>query len=152
MGPPPGAGQLHPLLKVREHYRRAFFQMGFAEMPTDQFVESSFWNFDTLYQPQQHPARDAHDTFFLESPQSADPKKIPNDYIDRVKKMHEEGGQGSTGWKYTWSKDESLKNIMRTHTTAVSSRVLYKYAQELKKNGGEWKPMKCFSIDRVFRN
>lgn len=25
----------------------------------------SFWNFDALFQPQQHPARDAHDTFFL---------------------------------------------------------------------------------------
>ena len=34
-------------------------------MPTNNFVESSFWNFDALFQPQQHPARDAHDTFFL---------------------------------------------------------------------------------------
>ena len=34
-------------------------------MPTNKFVESSFWNFDALFQPQQHPARDAHDTFFL---------------------------------------------------------------------------------------
>eukprot|EP01049_Picozoa_sp_SAG25_P004260 SAG25_NODE_264_length_10707_cov_19.216043_12_plen_142_part_00 len=37
----------------------------FEEMPTDRFVESSFWNFDTLFQPQAHPARDAHDTFFI---------------------------------------------------------------------------------------
>ena len=37
----------------------------FEEMPTNNFVESSFWNFDALFQPQQHPARDAHDTFFL---------------------------------------------------------------------------------------
>ena len=37
----------------------------FTEMPTNNFVESSFWNFDALFQPQQHPARDAHDTFFL---------------------------------------------------------------------------------------
>lgn len=35
------------------------------EMPTNNFVESSFWNFDALFQPQQHPARDAHDTFFI---------------------------------------------------------------------------------------
>ena len=27
---------------------------------------SSFWNFDALFQPQQHPARDSHDTFFLQ--------------------------------------------------------------------------------------
>ena len=37
----------------------------FTEMPTDNFIESSFWNFDALFQPQQHPARDQHDTFFL---------------------------------------------------------------------------------------
>lgn len=37
----------------------------FTEMPTNNFVESSFWNFDSLFQPQQHPARDAHDTFFM---------------------------------------------------------------------------------------
>lgn len=37
----------------------------FEEMPTNKYVESSFWNFDALFQPQQHPARDAHDTFFL---------------------------------------------------------------------------------------
>lgn len=29
------------------------------------FCEGSFWNYDALFQPQQHPARDAHDTFFL---------------------------------------------------------------------------------------
>ena len=38
----------------------------FEEMPTNRYVESSFWNFDALFQPQQHPARDAHDTFFLQ--------------------------------------------------------------------------------------
>lgn len=37
----------------------------FTEMPTNNFIESSFWNFDSLFQPQQHPARDQHDTFFL---------------------------------------------------------------------------------------
>ena len=36
-------------------------------MPTNNFIESSFWNFDSLFQPQQHPARDAHDTFFIAS-------------------------------------------------------------------------------------
>ncbi len=39
----------------------------FNEMPTNRWVESSFWNFDALFQPQSHPARDSHDTFFLSS-------------------------------------------------------------------------------------
>jgi phenylalanyl-tRNA synthetase alpha subunit len=34
-------------------------------MPTNNYIENSFWNFDALFQPQQHPARDAHDTFFI---------------------------------------------------------------------------------------
>lgn len=34
-------------------------------MPTNNYIESCFWNFDALFQPQQHPARDAHDTFFV---------------------------------------------------------------------------------------
>ena len=71
-GPQLPGGHLHPLLKVREEFRQIFFEMGFTEMPTNNFVESSFWNFDTLFQPQQHPSRDAHDTFFLRNRQRAD--------------------------------------------------------------------------------
>ena len=40
-------------------------------MPTNNFIESSFWNFDALFQPQQHPARDAHDTFFISGSSSS---------------------------------------------------------------------------------
>lgn len=58
-------GTLHPLMKMREEMRRILLDMGFEEMPTNNYVQSSFWNFDALFQPQQHPARDAHDTFFL---------------------------------------------------------------------------------------
>jgi phenylalanyl-tRNA synthetase alpha chain len=65
--------------------------------------------------------------------------------------MHEVGGAGSIGWRYDWSEEESRKNILRTHTTAVSARVLYEIGQEYKKTGS-FRPRKCFSIDRVFRN
>ena len=85
-GTPLSCGHLHPLMKVRTEIRQIFLEMGlaqmhkaikimyntfaplnrFTEMPTNKFVESSFWNFDALFQPQQHPARDAHDTFFCE--------------------------------------------------------------------------------------
>ncbi len=67
----------------------------FEEMPTQGFVESSFWNFDALFQPQQHPARDAHDTFFLTTPERT--PYIPQDYLKRVKEVHERGGYGSIG-------------------------------------------------------
>ena len=65
--------------------------------------------------------------------------------------MHSEGGSGSIGYQYDWSEEEALKNLLRTHTTAVSSRMLYKLAETTKATG-EFKPVKLFSIDRVFRN
>lgn len=138
------SGHLHPLLKVREQFRNTFLQLGFAEMPTNNFIESGFWNFDALIQPQMHPARDAHDTFFLKTPAKAN--RAPEAYVDKVKTMHQVGGYGSIGHKYAWKRLEADRNILRTHTTAVSARCLY----QLAKDG--FKPAKYFSIDRVFRN
>ena len=91
VGQPPKSGYLHPLMKVRAQYRQKFLEMGFTEMPTNNFVESSFWNFDSLFQPQQHPARDAHDTFFLKDPKYCN--SLPaQEYVDLVQKTHENGG------------------------------------------------------------
>ncbi|KAG8544369.1 hypothetical protein GDO81_022605, partial [Engystomops pustulosus] len=73
--------------------------------------------------------------------------EFPMDYLERVKKVHSEGGYGSQGYKYDWSINEAKKNLLRTHTTAVSARMLYKLAQQK-----EFTPVKYFSIDRVFRN
>eukprot|EP00465_Bigelowiella_longifila_P015934 CAMPEP_0185265922 /NCGR_PEP_ID=MMETSP1359-20130426/29306_1 /TAXON_ID=552665 /ORGANISM="Bigelowiella longifila, Strain CCMP242" /LENGTH=333 /DNA_ID=CAMNT_0027855477 /DNA_START=18 /DNA_END=1019 /DNA_ORIENTATION=+ len=141
-------GVFHPLLKMRTEFRQILLEMGFSEMPTRNFVENSFWNFDSLFQPQQHPARDAHDTFFLKQPRiSPNLAAHLRDYVERVKKIHEKGGHGSIGYRYKWSLEEARKNILRTHTTASSSRMLHKLAQQK-----TFVPCKYFSIDRVFRN
>jgi len=142
-----GGGYLHPLLKVRAEFRKVLMQMGFEEMPTNKWVESSFWNFDSLFQPQSHPARDAHDTFFIKEP--ARTVSVPEEYYERVKTMHEKGGSGSIGYRYDFQREEAFKNLLRTHTTAISSQMLYKLAQNC---GDNFKPAKYFSIDRVFRN
>ena len=97
LGLPLPCGHLHPLLKVRSQFRKIFTQMGFTEMPTNNYVESSFWNFDALFQPQQHPARDAHDTFFLTKPAATPSSTVPQDYLERVRTVHESGGFGSAG-------------------------------------------------------
>ncbi|KAI7864817.1 tRNA synthetases class II core domain (F)-domain-containing protein [Spinellus fusiger] len=149
-GVAPPTGHLHPLMKVRQEFREIFFEMGFSEMPTNCFVESSFWNFDALFQPQQHPARDAHDTFFIKDPATTD--RFPRDLMAKIKTTHENGGDtGSTGYNYTWKEEEAGKLILRTHTTAVSSYMLYQLAEKTKKLG-VFNPAKYFSIDRVFRN
>ncbi|PPD81715.1 hypothetical protein GOBAR_DD21340 [Gossypium barbadense] len=160
-GPPAEAGHLHPLLKasighyiyqlhlaygkyVKQQLKNIFLQLGFEEMPTNNFVESSFWNFDALFQPQQHPARDSHDTFFLEVPSTT--RELPEEYVKLVKRVHESGGYGSRGYMYDWKREEANKNLLRTHTTAVSTRMLYALAKQ------PFTPKRYFSIDRVFRN
>ncbi|TRZ09466.1 hypothetical protein HGM15179_017641 [Zosterops borbonicus] len=145
LGLPPACGHLHPLLKVRSELRQIFLEMGFTEMPTDNFVESSFWNFDALFQPQQHPARDQHDTFFLLDP--AEAPQLPPGYSSKVKKVHSQGGYGSQGYRYEWKVEEAKKNLLRTHTTSASARALFQLARQEK-----FTPVKYFSIDRVFRN
>jgi phenylalanyl-tRNA synthetase alpha chain len=64
-------GNLHLLMKTKQQFVEILIEMGFEEMQTDRYVESSFWNFDALFQPQAHPARDAHDTFFVSHPEQA---------------------------------------------------------------------------------
>eukprot|EP00499_Haloplacidia_sp_CaronLabIsolate_P004508 CAMPEP_0196781018 /NCGR_PEP_ID=MMETSP1104-20130614/9003_1 /TAXON_ID=33652 /ORGANISM="Cafeteria sp., Strain Caron Lab Isolate" /LENGTH=507 /DNA_ID=CAMNT_0042151235 /DNA_START=9 /DNA_END=1532 /DNA_ORIENTATION=+ len=149
LGQPVSGGYLHPLLKVRTEFRKFLLEMGFEEMPTNRFVESSFWNFDALFQPQSHPARDAHDTFFIKEPATA--SAPPADYMERVKGVHSHGGYGSRGYGYDWKEEEAAKNLLRTHTTAVSARMLYALGEEYRRTG-VFTPKKYFSIDRVFRN
>ncbi|OJJ46994.1 hypothetical protein ASPZODRAFT_131911 [Penicilliopsis zonata CBS 506.65] len=165
------SGALHPLNKVRQEFRNIFFEMGFEEMPTNRFVETGFWNFDALFVPQQHPARDLQDTFYISDPAKADPpREDPLDdphrlksaqpasskattekaldykgYWDNVRQVHESGKYGSIGYRYPWSADESLRLVLRTHTTSVSTYVLHKLAANPR-------PARYFSIDRVFRN
>ena len=60
-------------------------------------MESGFWNFDALFVPQQHPARDLQDTFYVSDPkiadlplqESADDTKDYKAYWENVKAVHE---------------------------------------------------------------
>eukprot|EP01006_Ploeotia_vitrea_P008284 TRINITY_DN19532_c0_g1_i1.p1 TRINITY_DN19532_c0_g1~~TRINITY_DN19532_c0_g1_i1.p1 ORF type:complete len:501 (+),score=62.46 TRINITY_DN19532_c0_g1_i1:40-1542(+) len=149
-GAEPDHGSLHPLMKMRQEFRELFLEMGFQEMDTQRWVESSFWCFDTLFVPQQHPARDSQDTFFISDPElteAEDAKKVKPEYLKVVKNVHENGDYGSVGYNCKFSNFETSRNVLRTHTTACSSRTLYNLAQLPK-----FKPGKYFSIDRVFRN
>jgi phenylalanyl-tRNA synthetase alpha chain len=60
--------------------------------------------------------------------------ELPEDaYVEIVKQTHEDGGQtGSIGYRYDWSMDEARKNILRTHTTAVSARMLKQLADQVR--------------------
>ena len=131
----------HPLSRLGSEIRRLFTDMGFTEMGSD-YVQSAFWNLDVLFTPQDHPARDLQDTFYLESPASVE---LTDDaLVDRVRAIHEDGGgTGSTGWGGSWSREKAEKALLRTHSTVSSIR----YIAENPKA-----PQKAFSISRIFRN
>jgi phenylalanyl-tRNA synthetase alpha chain len=124
----------HPISRLRDKVKHIFLSMGFEQMGGP-LCDSSFWVFDALFQPQDHPARDLADTFYIDKKGNISDQ----DLINRVSKSHQ------LGWDYQWDLEESKKMVLRTHTTAVSAKTLY----DTKTNPA---PRKFFSIGKVFRN
>lgn len=131
----------HPITRIADEVRRIFVEMGFNEID-DEYVQSAFWNMDALFTPQDHPARELQDTFYLKSP-----NKLPledEEIVQKVKAVHENGGDtGSLGWRYAWCREEAERALLRTHTTVNTIRYLAKHPDP---------PAKVFCISRVFRN
>ncbi|MCD6510819.1 MAG: phenylalanine--tRNA ligase subunit alpha [Thermoprotei archaeon] len=133
-------GRKHPYLEFLDQIRDILISMGFVEA-RGPHVELEFWNFDVLFQAQDHPAREIHDTFFLKYPAEGEVKDEM--LVQRVKMTHENGWiTGSRGWGYRWDPRRAFRLILRTQTTSVSVRTLYQVKNEV---------VKVFSLDRVFR-
>ena len=60
----PGQGRLHPLTQVTEDIVRSFRRLGFAVAAGPE-IEDDYHCFDALNTPDDHPARDTQDTFYL---------------------------------------------------------------------------------------
>lgn len=133
-------GKLQMYAEFLDEVREILIGLGFEEVKGP-FVEAEFWNFDALFQPQDHPAREIHSSYILEYPKEANLRDL--ELVERVKRVHEDGWiTGSTGWGYKWSFDVARRLVLRTQTTAVSARTIAS-RKEL--------PLKIFSIDHVFR-
>ncbi len=137
-------GKEHPFQRLLERVRRVFLELGFEEVVSP-WVESSFWDFDALFQPQDHPARDMQDTFYVAKPARS---RLPDDaLVEHVKATHENGGNtGSTGWQYRWERDRAHKPVLRTHTTAATIRALARHRDTTGGGAGRY-----FVIGPVFR-
>ena len=136
-------GKRHFLSQIIDYIRRFWVELGFKEM-RGHYLELSFWNFDALYQPQDHPARDLADTFYMKTPHSG---RLPKGkLVEQVKQTHETGWTtGSTGWQYKWNPELASRCCLRTHTTSLS-------VLQLSQLKPEDLPGKFFSVGRVFRN
>ena len=128
------AARTHPLKDTIDEIREIFVKLGFSEIQGT-LAQSSFWNFDALFTPQDHPARELQDTFYLENIKSEKPATPKQ--IKQVSASH------SQNWKYNWQLTESQRMVLRTHTTCVT----IKYLAEKKPDEA-----RVFSLGRVFRN
>ena len=129
-------GKLHPYQRLMGEMREILLSMGFTELYGG-IVQSAFWNFDALFQPQDHPAREMQDTFYLDEREALPP------HYERVKAVHENGGgTGSTGWGGAWSEAKAEQCVLRTHTTLLSIQHLAAHREP---------PVKAFCIGRVYR-
>jgi phenylalanyl-tRNA synthetase alpha chain len=136
------AGKRHPYLRFLDGVREKLITLGFKEM-TGTNVETSFFNFDALYTPQDHPAREIMDIYFAKSPKHGR-VGVSKRVLENVKLTHENGWKtGSTGWKYRYSAEEAKRLVLRSHGTCLSARTLVSKGLQV--------PGRYFSIARCFR-
>jgi len=133
-------GKRQPYTRFLLQVREKLVQLGFKEM-AGPVIESEFWNFDALFQAQNHPSRDWTQTYSLKKPKTGmlPSKKL----VENVRAVHENGWKtGSTGWGYKWDPMKAAQLMPRAHGTACSARQLAK---------GVEVPGKYFAIKRCFR-
>ncbi|MCL4451140.1 MAG: phenylalanine--tRNA ligase subunit alpha [Candidatus Thermoplasmatota archaeon] len=131
---------MHPLSSLIQKIRKIFLEMGFTEMP-GHYIEYTGWNMDALFIPQDHPARDLQDTFYLKS--DSKPEFEHPEILKAVARAHERGIKSYRGWGYKFNMDEAHKLVLRTHTTVSTIRSLYENPDP---------PVALFSVEKVFRH
>ncbi len=133
-------GKFQPYNVFINEFKEKLLELGFKEMegPT---IESEFWNFDALFQAQNHPSRDWTQTYSIKGTKRG---KLPDvKIVSNVKAAHENGWKtGSSGWGYKWNPEKAAQLMPRAHGTACSARQL---------GSGIEIPGKYFAIRRCYR-
>lgn len=137
-------GKRQPYNKFLMDVRRKLAEMGFQEIK-GRTIELEFWNFDALFQPQNHPSRDWTQTYLLKSPKEG---TLPDRAItERVKAAHENGWKtGGTGWGYRWDPKKAAQLMPIAHDTANSPRYL---AKGMKVPGRYFSLIRCYRPDII---
>ena len=134
-------GRRHPVKELIDEVREVYLSIGFTEVVGDA-IQPALWNFDALFTPQDHPARDLQDTFYLKD--QKDNSITRSGVVAKIASAHEYGGEtGSRGWRYAWNVEEARRLVLRTHNTAVTVQAT--------RDSGD-KETRVFSVARVYRN
>ena len=120
-------GTRHPLMLVREEMLRVFARIGFNVQEGPE-IEDDWHNFTALNFPENHPARDMQDTFFVQG--GVGNKEVENKEAD---------SNNSTAETPI---PTPPSHLLRTHTSNVQVRVMETQAP----------PIRCVVPGRVFRN
>lgn len=137
-------GKKQPYYQFLDDVRDKLVEMGFTEIDGP-IIETEFWNFDALFQPQNHPARTWTDTYSLKNPKYG---RLPDKkLVDAVKKAHETGIAGSTGWGYKWDEKVAKQLMPRAHDTAMVPR--YYAMKDLKIPGKYFNIARCYRPDVI---
>ena len=123
---PHALGTRHPLSLVREEMMRVFARIGFAIAEGPE-IEDDWHNFTALNFPENHPARDMQDTFFLEAGSG---------------KREAVAGESPAEGEQSRSPLPAPPFLLRTHTSTVQVRVMET----------EPLPIRRVMPGRVFRN
>ncbi|MBI4163180.1 MAG: phenylalanine--tRNA ligase subunit alpha [Candidatus Aenigmarchaeota archaeon] len=117
VGRPLNIGKRQPYTRFLTEVRRKLAEIGFKEL-TYKTIITEFWNFDALFQPQNHPARNWTDTYVMKNPKYGD---LPDSkLVAKVKQAHEKGVAGSKGWGYKWDEKKASRLMPIAHDTAMS--------------------------------
>ena len=136
---PINIGKKHPYLSFLDNLKEQLIGFGFQEM-RGPLVELELWNFDALFQAQDHPARDWSDVYRTNIKTRGEIGT--QEYIDKIALAHENGWEtGSRGWRYKWSPEKAAELILRAQGTSISARTLVDLEY----------PCKYFSVARCYR-
>jgi phenylalanyl-tRNA synthetase alpha chain len=108
-------GRTHPLTDLIQEIKETFVSLGFMEIEGET-IQSTFWNFDALFIPQDHPAREMQDTFYMKGIKKEG--IASNQLIRNVSQAHRKW------WNYDWDLIKSEQLVLRTHTTPVTLKYL----------------------------
>ena len=126
-------GRRHFYYAFLEEIREKLINLGFEEM-SGPIVVNEFWNFDALFQPQFHVAREWTDNYHISNKLKS--ISVNKKIIDDVKKEHEDK------WRYEWNEKQAERFLLRPQGTVLSALTLASQPKV---------PGKYFALARVFR-
>jgi len=136
-------GRRNPYGEYLHWVKDKLSSLGFEEFDGP-LVETEFWNGDALFMPQFHSARDIHDVYYVKNPSHA--REIEQPYLDQVAHTHEDGwNTGSRGWGYSFDREFTRRQILRSQGTVLSAKQLPK----AKVPGKYFGVVRCFRYDQV---